>query len=661
MTGAGLRVVDMNYDAAGKLTPQGAQLVWDMLVLGDEDGQAFLETTGLPWEAQPRRFASPAAVDEGIASLARRGYRIAGLLKDVDGQPRGVQLLLTRPARTTEAEAMPVKGSLLGRAFFGAPEKLREAPFVAVAEGLLDTHALAAWAEGQVVVGAAGMGFLKSLAGELDAAAIDCRGKLFALFAHNDAPHHRSRRQHVELKQRLVALGARVVVVQPPPEFASVTAWRKAKPDMPWPPPEVARALSPEPGDETPLEDRQVAAPGCAVAIPARVTKDGYAQDFTTLCALLDDASVRESAGLRGELGWCEMSWRVLVGKTALSEVDLSAVRLGLEAINGTNGKSLRFSEDDVAKAMGLLARRRSVHPVRDWLRSVKWDGVKRLEDGLPQALGHHVGSFEAAVLRRWMVSAVARAIRPGCKVDTVLVLVGPQGAYKSTFFEALAGEWFTDAPVRTDDKDGKLVMRRAWVVEWAELDSMRRARDQESVKAFLSARVDLFRKPYGREVVEAPRHCVIVGTTNNREFLHDSTGNRRFWPVGAQLLDVSWVREHREQLWAEAVALFDAGEQWWLTREEEDQLCVVHKEHEAQHPWFDVIADWLEENRFLQEVTTAQVLSQAVGMKDARDFKTADEKDVVTVLRQLGWSGPLRRKQGTAMRRVYVRPEVSS
>jgi putative DNA primase/helicase len=206
---------------------------------------------------------------------------------------------------------------------------------------------------------------------------------------------------------------------------------------------------------------------------------------------------------------------------------------------------------------------------------------------------------------------------------------------------------------VNVGDKDGKLVMRRAWIVEWAELDAMRRARDQEAIKAFLSARVDMFRKPYGRDVIEAPRHCVVVGTTNNREFLHDTTGNRRFWPVEVQgLIDIDWVKANREQLCAEALDRYRKGEQWWLTEIEDQELASVNAEHEAGDVWGDPIADYLHGYR--EFVTTGEILKEALG-KEIEHHSNQDEKRVATILRSLGWVLQRKRFDGTC-RRVYVR-----
>jgi hypothetical protein len=646
-------------DEPDRLSPNEVKRLWEAMAREDAAGQGYLEGRSLG-DAVARglvRFATERHADASVKSQGKRGYRAAVLLSDVVGNPRGVQLRLVREPRAKEPKIVSIKGSVTSRAFFGDPGAIEAAPIVAVAEGLADTLALASWvgSSNVAVVGAAGKQFLPKLAEELEAANIPLEGKLFALFPQNDRPKNHSRREFVRLSQLLAKRGAHVVLVQTDAEFKDLAEWLHARPDIEWPPPELAKAFAPEPTDTTPAENKLELAEGCAVAIPAQVRAEYYAQDFTTLCALLDDPVHREAVMGRGEISFCEMTSMVRMNGRTLTEIDLAAIRLGLESQGrSTDGKPLKFGIEDIAMALQLIARRRTVHPVRDWLKSLKWDGVRRIDTELADALGHSESSLASVLLRRWMISAVARAMKPGCKVDTALVLVGPQGAGKSSFFAALGGEWFTDSPVRVDDKDGKMVMRRTWIVEWAELDSMRRARDQEAIKAFLSSRVDHFRKPYGRDVQEVPRACVIVGTTNHREFLHDPTGNRRFWPIEVSRIEVPWVRLNREQLFAEARELYESGERWWLDAEEEAELVDQSREHVVHDAWLDPLADWLRSQRALSEVTTGHALANAIG-KPAGQWTRADENRVGILLRELGWDRTRRRVEGR-IRWVYVR-----
>jgi len=665
-------------DEAGKLSPADARRFWESLALDSELGRSYLESRGLEAaESALVRFTNEDSPVKELSGLARREYRIAALLSDVVGNPRGIQVRLARnPRNEREPKILSVKGSVTSRAFFGQPGLIEAAPVVAVAEGMADTLALQLWAgERAVAIGAGGKNSLHHVAGELEAAGIAVDGKLFALFPQNDRPQNKSRIEFQRLSQLLAAGGARVCWITTPDEFKDLAEWRQARPEMEWPPPELAKAFGSSPGDEAPPVS--VLPAGLSVAVPTQVRTERYAQDFTTLCALLDDGAHREAVMGRGELTWCEMTTRVKWGGRQLAEHDLSTIRLRLEQVaRSTDGKPLKFAEGDIEKALSILARRCPSHAVRDWLSAQRWDGKHRLELELPAVLGHVAGGFEGRLLRRWFVSAVARAFEPGCKVDTVLILTGAQGGRKSTFFEALGGTWFTDSKVEPGDKDGLLIMREAWIVEWAELDAMKRSRSVESTKAFLSARVDMFRRPYGREIVKAPRHCVFVGTTNETEILGDATGNRRFWPVEVRVprIDLRWLRAHREQLFAEAAHLYRGGvgcprclsehelcgeHRWWLTDEEEVQLATRNESFRtASHPWADVIADWLEDNRFMDRVTMAQVLKVALDQEVA-DFRAPDAKQVAEVLRSLGWKGR-RIYEGGAWRSFWFRPEVT-
>lgn len=660
-----LRVVPapVPVDDPDKLKPAQVKQLWDAMALEDAQGIDYLQRRGLgeAVELGLVRFATEQHPDKGVKYHARSGYRVAALLSDVSGNPRGVQIRAVREVSSKDPKIKSVKGSVTGRAFFGHPGLIESEPVVAVAEGLADTLALAGWVgerPGVAVVGAAGKNALPRLADELELHAVPLEGKYFVLFPQNDAPTNLSRREFTTLAQRLRRLGARVAIANTNKEFKDLAEWLQAKPDQDWPPEELRKVILPEPGDDTPRDSLPVIPDGCAVPVPRQVKAELYRQDFTTLCALLDDAASRESIMGPGELTWCEMTWFARVGGRRIEEVDLSSIRLGLEAHGrSTDAKPLKFSKAEIAEALTVLARRQLVHPVRDWLRSLKWDGHQRIETELPLLFGHEAGSFEAMLLKRWMVSAVARAMKPGTKVDTVLVLIGEQGARKSSFFDCMGGEWFTDAPVQVGDTTGMMIMREKWIVEWAELEAMRRARDQESIKAFLSQRVDFFRAPYLAKPSEAPRHCVIVGTSNNEEFLHDPTGSRRFWPIRVlQRIDIDWVKQAREQLWAEAVALWAAGEQLFLTEAEDAQLAERNQEHQSQDIWFDPIADYLQQNGLMTEITSAQVLHEALG-KDVDEWSEGDARRVARILQQLGWKLGRRLQYGGRCRRAYVRP----
>lgn len=677
-----LRVVGSRPpDEAGKLLPSEVQRIWDELAKTSDLCRPYLVKRSLVGaiDAGLVRFATEDSKSKEVALHAAKNRRIAVLLSDVVGNPRGIQLRVAGEPRGKDPKVLSVKGSVTSRAFFGQPAAIAGAPVVAVAEGMADTLALQLWAEqGAVVVGAAGMSFLPKLSEELELAGVDVEEKLFALFPQNDDRHApNSRSLFLRLAQLLRARGARVVMVETPAEFKDLAEWRNAEPSAPWPPPKLAEAFADEPGDDQ--ERKFVDTPGHALPARAQYTAEKYAQNLTTLAALLDDPASRHSLlHRRGELSFCKMTHSVLVDGSPLADKELTKVRLELEQFaRSTDGKPLQFKAGDIRDVLTTLASRREVHPIQEWVKGLEWNGTHLLETELPRILGHEPHGFDAMLLRRWAVSAVARAIEPGCKVDTVLILKGGGGVGKTKFFKALGGDWYTASNVVPGDKDGMLVMRKKWIIEWGELDDMKRSRSVQATKRFLSLQHDDFREPYGRDVVTVERHCVIVGTTNEQEILphDDEGGHRRFWPVEVLTTDIDlrWVEKHREQLFAEALAIYNGASdcaacavdpdkrcgdhRWWLTKEETALLVERHKAYETSDAWHTAIARWLAE-QLLAEVTTEQVLAHAVLVPIEHQTNPAKQR-VGGVLRQLGWERGKSRRDGTVVN-VFRRPEVS-
>ena len=185
-----------------------------------------------------------------------------------------------------------------------------------------------------------------------------------------------------------------------------------------------------------------------------------------------------------------------------------------------------------IDQAVGAVARKHTVHPVRDYLSSLTWDGTPRIDGFASRYLGAYASPYSAAVGRRWLISAVARVFEPGCKVDSLLALEGKQGIGKSTALRVLTGAaWFADTGIAIGDKDSYQALRRKWIYEFSELASIR-GRDIERVKSFLSSQVDTYRASYGRRTQDHPRQVVFAGSTNEAHYLADPSGSRRFWPL---------------------------------------------------------------------------------------------------------------------------------
>lgn len=310
------------------------------------------------------------------------------------------------------------------------------------------------------------------------------------------------------------------------------------------------------------------------------------------------------------------------------------------------------------SQAVQSVGRDRSFHPVRDYLGSLKWDGVNRLDGWLPVYLGAETNAYTAAVGARWIISAVARIYTPGAKADCCLILEGPQGLLKSTALRTLAAPYFTDEMGEVGTKDASLQTLGVWVVELAELDSLSRG-EVSKIKAFMSRTTDRFRPPYGRRLIESPRQCVFAGSVNHSTYLRDETGGRRFWPVACTRILIEDLKRDKDQLWAEAVVRYHRGDKWWLDSAE---LNLAGDRERANRydgdPWDSIIAEWIERpaprcdltghpimpfSTDGDSTTIADVLTHAVG-KRVDQWTQTDKARVARVLKSLGWERYRRR-----------------
>ena len=275
-----------------------------------------------------------------------------------------------------------------------------------------------------------------------------------------------------------------------------------------------------------------------------------------------------------------------------------------------------------------------------------------------------YLGAEDTPLIRaigsRWMISAVARIMQPGAKVDHMLILEGPQGAKKSSALKTLAGaEWFTDELAEIGSKDAAQQMRGIWIIEIAELDAISRA-EVSRIKAFLTRTTDRYRPPYERYVVEVPRQCVFAGSVNPDTYLRDETGNRRFWPVRCGSIDIDALGHDRDQLWAEAVARYREGAIWWfdepeliaLAKTEQDQRYhvdawdaridrwLVYERRRVNHGYGNY-DDWRDEEverpSPLTDVSVGEILEGALGIEPARWTK-ADQMRVGAYLKTGEW-----------------------
>jgi predicted P-loop ATPase len=329
----------------------------------------------------------------------------------------------------------------------------------------------------------------------------------------------------------------------------------------------------------------------------------------------------------------------------------LNPDRVSLKLANDFN---LPISRANALDIVAELAEQNSYSPVVQYLNSVRekhGDSHSILEGIASRYFGTDKPIYDT-YLRNTLIAAVARAMNPGCKVDTALILQGKQGIGKSTFFKTLAGEdWFSDSLGQASDKDELLKLHVAWFIEWAELESILKRRDLASVKGFLSAPTDYIRLPYGRSTQVLNRPSIIVGTTNEDELFNDPTGNRRFWVVPVQKpIDLERLRQERDSIWAAAVALHGAGCHWWLTPEDEELSSAIVSEYQVVDPWQEEIAAYV---RTRTVITAGEVLDDCLDL-DLERRERKHEMRVGSILKSLGWAQDRRYVEGK-QKRVWV------
>jgi len=263
-------------------------------------------------------------------------------------------------------------------------------------------------------------------------------------------------------------------------------------------------------------------------------------------------------------------------------------------------------------------------------------------------------------MIKKTLIGAVRRIFEPGCKHDYACVLMGDQGARKSSFWSALGGPFFSDALRDISSKDDLMVLHRSWVMEWAELDHITNKKHAGQVKAFLSQCTDMFRVPYGKATEAFPRRCIIVGSTNRDSgFLVDDTGNRRFWviPVTCTLakpIDVPNLLLERDSIWSAAVAAYKAGEGNELTIEHQSAVDVENATYLISNPWQNAVETYLTHRVSVEPLTTEEILLQAIQKPLERQTR-ADQMQVASILKDLGW---VKKREGGGRRRwFYTRP----
>ena len=307
----------------------------------------------------------------------------------------------------------------------------------------------------------------------------------------------------------------------------------------------------------------------------------------------------------------------LLKGKIVTDEFASRGLALGSLPWNPEEGKRLWTDVDDAGffwymetyyhmttqdrldKALAIVGGQNTINDVKQYLKGLKWDGVKRVDTLLSVYLGSEDTAYTRAVMRKSLCAAVARAVEGGVKYDYMPIFTGPQGIGKSTFLSILGKSWFSDSLTTFEGKEAAELIQGTWINEIGELTAMSK-QETSAVKQFLSKKEDIYRAAYGRRTERHPRRCVFFGTSNDREFLKDTTGNRRFWPVdvGVHKAEKSiWndLPGEVDQIWAEAYVYWALGEPLYLAKEIEDMAFEQQENHRETSGKEGMIMEFLE------------------------------------------------------------------
>lgn len=275
---------------------------------------------------------------------------------------------------------------------------------------------------------------------------------------------------------------------------------------------------------------------------------------------------------------------------------------------------------------METFKRRLNVHrvnPIKEYLTKLRPPTEEDYEmfHNLAKACFGSNDPFDQTLLSKWLIGAVARAVQPGCKMDTALVLRGKQGARKTSFLQALAGDYFKTIHSHQNLLEQQRAMQHSWMVEYGEIEATFKAKDISALKAFITETHDTYRDLNKELGAARPRHCVFAGTTNQRSFLNDPTGARRFFiiDIGENTIPTDWVLQNRDRIWSVAYALYRSRETWWLHEAEEEELTRRNTGYQVENTWVEPLESAIE------SILSSWEGSKAFEGYDSIAFKSSD------------------------------------
>lgn len=326
-----------------------------------------------------------------------------------------------------------------------------------------------------------------------------------------------------------------------------------------------------------------------------------------------------------GETEWREgMEYQILFdmqGKFGLAKISLTSVKEALSKL--------------------FLENRRNL--LKEYLESLIWDQAPRIDRFFIEYYGAHDTTYSAAVSKNFWIGMVRRATKPSTKFDNMVIIEGVQGVKKSSSLEAIGGKYYLVMGDDPSNKDFFLKLIGTMLVEVAELDSFRKA-EATTLKRVLSTNTDNFRKPYASEAAEHPRTCILVGTTNKKDYLSDTTGNRRYWPIEATEIDLDGIKRDRDQLFAEAYLRAQTDETHWevptehLNKIYENRMNIDKDDSPENDPWYGIALKY-QENIFGTFDIAEFMVDEFKGLgMDIGKISNRDRGRVAKILRHIGY-----------------------
>jgi putative DNA primase/helicase len=291
-----------------------------------------------------------------------------------------------------------------------------------------------------------------------------------------------------------------------------------------------------------------------------------------------------------------------------------------------------KLSLENIHQGRMAYAKEHIRNEPREWMESLVWDGKDRIAWFLSDCFGAASESeYIYAASKNFWIGLVARIYKAGCKLDNMIVLEGPQGAFKSTALNIIGGKWYAEARGSVLEKDFYLSLQGKLLMEIAELDAFNRA-EVTAIKQVISCRVDRYRTPYGRLSQDHPRMSIFAATTNEKNWQRDQTGARRFWPIECKKVDLDRIRADREQLYAEAVAKLKENATWWEMPKEETEREQEARRH--QDEWESLIHGYTEAR---SEITTMEIAKDCLGISADR-LDRGVQMRISNIMKILGW-----------------------